>query len=81
METIENYKRMTSPIFEVFNKDKSKHFKIYEDGGIDGFGEGMCIINRIPSRSNYLLALLRYDLSSSLPNQKNTLSSDGAGHV
>lgn len=60
------------PIFEVFNRDHSKHFKIYEDGGIKGFGNDMCIINRIPNRMNHELAKLRLEMDKQ--NDRNNSS-------
>jgi len=47
---------MKKPIFEVMNKDLSQHFKIYENGRIEGFPEGMLIINRIYPLLNKLRA-------------------------
>ena len=35
------------PIFEVFSMDKKHHYKIYENGRIEGFPKGMVIFNRI----------------------------------
>ncbi len=33
-------------IFEVIDEDK--HYRIYENGKVEGFGEGAIILNRIP---------------------------------
>ncbi|MCK5608680.1 hypothetical protein KAR91_42780 [Candidatus Pacearchaeota archaeon] len=35
------------PIFEVIDGDK--HYKIYENGEIEGFGDDVTIFNRIPT--------------------------------
>ena len=36
---------MEQPIFEILHKDN--HYKIYENGAIEGFPEGCCAINGI----------------------------------
>lgn len=36
------------PIFEIIDGDK--HYKIYENGKIEGFNKGAIVFNRIPGR-------------------------------
>ncbi len=36
---------MKQPIFEIIYKDN--HYKIYENGTIEGFPEGGCVVNKI----------------------------------
>ena len=43
---------MKVPIFEIIDGDK--HYKIYENGDIEGFSEDAWIINRIPVKETYL---------------------------
>jgi hypothetical protein len=43
------------PVFEVFAPDSDRHYKIYLNGDIDGFGDGQ---ERLV-RANYLGALIR----------------------
>jgi len=43
---MEGIREMTEPIFEVIDGDK--HYKIYENGRIEGFPSGCTVINGIP---------------------------------
>lgn len=38
----------TAPAFEAYAPDGSKHYKVWADGRIEGFGEGaIIVVNRI----------------------------------
>jgi len=36
-----------NPIFEVYDPKEKKSYKIYEDGRIEGFPDGVYVLNRI----------------------------------
>ena len=46
---------MKVPIFEIIDGDK--HYKIYENGDIEGFSKDAWIINRIFVKESYLQAV------------------------
>jgi len=45
------------PIFEIHERDTGKHYKIYENGEVEGFSKDSWIINNIPLKEMYLQAL------------------------
>lgn len=66
---------MDKPIFEVRYKDNDRHYKIYENGMIEGFEAGAIIINRIPPR--IYEAQANASLSDSCPSRKVTYDASG----
>ncbi len=54
---------MNKPLFEVRCNDSKTHYKIYEDGRIEGFEPGAIIVNRIAPK----IAALQASISLSEP--------------
>lgn len=67
---------MEDPIFTIKTEETNKEYKIYLDGMVEGFGEKVHIVNRIPSTISTEVAHTEHDILLSMAKALSKLIKD-----